>query len=501
MHVPVNGNFIKCCCNQRGMSKRIVFIVFLAAIMGLWTGCKDDVATTGQSVLDSDDKIFVLADTFTISSVVDSCDAIISQADSFLLGEIETDYGTLRASILTQLACPEGYSYPADFAVDSVDSICLFMYYSSWEGDPNSPIAVNAYLMDKQTFQYSGTYPTDLNIGDYCSRDKSILTNHRIVIASEKLDSIQNNDGTYSPMVRMRVNDDFMQEFASIRSFTDQKTFNEAFKGLLIETSFGSSTILNISDIALGVYYRFGYNKAGRDTVVHDFKAFYANSEVRTVNHLYYEDKKELVEKLQNDSDTYNYIIAPACVYTRLQFPLKEIADTIIQNMRDPLTGDTVKWPYVNKAEVRVSVENKFTGSTSDKTYNDWIQPASNMLLIREESLERFFVNRELPSDTCALLGTLTQGVDSVGDAIYYYSYDMSDFLTDRLHKILREKLYEVNNNPTLNMLLVPVTIGTSTVSTSATAVTSVRQQQTVSATKIRSAKNGMKLEIVYSGF
>ena len=501
MHVPVNGSFIKRCCNKRGMSKRTVFIVFLATIMGLWTGCKDDVATTGQSVLDSDDKIFVLADTFTISSVVDSCDAIISQADSFLLGEIETDYGTLRASILTQLACPEGYSYPADFAVDSVDSICLFMYYSSWEGDPNSPIAVNAYLMDKQTFQYSGTYPTDLNISDYCSRKKSILTNHRIVIASEKLDSIQNNDGTYSPMVRMRVNDDFMQEFASIRSFTDQKTFNEAFKGLLIETSFGSSTILNISDIALGVYYRFGYNKAGRDTVVHDFKAFYANSEVRTVNHLYYEDKKELVEKLQNDSDTYNYIIAPACVYTRLRFPLKEIADTIIQNMRDPLTGDTVKWPYVNKAEVRVSVENKFTGSSSDKTYNDWIQPASNMLLIREESLERFFLNRELPSDTCALLGTLTQGVDSVGDAIYYYSYDMSDFLTDRLHKILREKLYEVNNNPTLNMLLVPVTIGTSTVSNSTTAVTSVRQQQTVSATKIRSAKNGMKLEIVYSGF
>ena len=135
------------------MNKRTGFIVFFAAVLGLWTGCKDDVATTGQSVLDEGDKIFVLADTFEISSAVDSCDAIISQADSFLLGEIETDYGTLRASILTQLACPEGYSYPADFAVDSVDSICLFMYYSSWEGDPNSPIAINEYLMDKQTFE------------------------------------------------------------------------------------------------------------------------------------------------------------------------------------------------------------------------------------------------------------------------------------------------------------------------------------------------------------
>lgn len=483
------------------MNKRNAIILFLSAFVWMLAGCKDDVGTTGQSVLDEDDQIIVLADTFEIASMVDSCRAIISQADSFLLGEIETDYGTLRASILTQLACPEGYSYPADFAVDSIDSICLFMYYSSWEGDPNSPLAVNAYLMDKETFQYSGTYPTDLNISDYCSRDKSILTNHRIVVASEKLDSIRNSDGTYSPMVRMRVNDDFLQDFASIRSFSDQETFNEAFKGLLIETSFGSSTILNISDIALGVYYRFGYKKAGRDTVVHDFKAFYANSEVRTVNHLYYEDKKELIEQLQNDSDTYNYIIAPACVYTRLRFPLKNIADTIIQNMRDPLSGDTVKWPYVNKAEVRVSVENKFTGSSSEKTYNDWLQPSTHMLLIREESLDRFFKNRELPSDTCALLGTLTQGVDSVGDAIYYYSYDMSDFLTDRLHKILRERLYEVNNNPTLNMLLVPVTVGTSTVSNSSTAVTSVRQQQTVSATQIRSAKNGMKLEIVYSGF
>ena len=142
---------------------------------------------------------------------------------------------------------------------------------------------------------------------------------------------------------------------------------------------------------------------------------------------------------------------------------------------------------------MRVSVQNKFTGSSSEKTYNDWLQPSQQMLLIREESLERFFLNRELPSDTCALLSALTQGVDSVGDAIYYYSYDMSDFLTNQLR--------QESSDTVLNMLLVPVTIGTSTLSNSSTAVTSVRQQQTISATKILSAKNGMKLEIVYSGF
>lgn len=458
----------------------------MTVIACLWTGCKDDVATTGESVLDKNDAIVVLADTFSLASAIDSCRAIISQADSFLLGEIETDYGLLRASILTQLACPEGYSYPEGFSVDSVDSICLFMYYSSWVGDAKSPMAINAYMMDKGTFQYNGTYPTDLNIDDYCSREKSILTNHRIVVASERLDSIQNQNGQYIPMIRMRVNDDFMRYFASIQSFDSQDKFNEQFNGLLIETSFGSSTILNISDVALGVFYHFSYQKGDKDTVVSDMKAFYANSEVRTVNHLRYQDKKEWMEILQKDSDSYNYIIAPAGIYTRMKFPMAQIADVIYDKVGE-------KRPYVNKAEVIVQVNNMFSGTSSDITRNDWLQPANNMLLIREESMERFFSKKELPSDTCALLGYLTQGTDSLGNAIYYYTYDLSEFMTNQLRK--------ATNDTILNMLLVPVTIETSTTTYSTSAVSSVRQQQTISATKIRSAKNGMKFELVYSGF
>jgi hypothetical protein len=275
-----------------------------------------------------------------------------------------------------------------------------------------------------------------------------------------------------------------MQYFASITSFTTQEDFHQKFKGLLLETSFGSSTMLNVSDIALGVYYRFGYKKAGKDTVVHDMKAFYANSEVRTVNHLYYQDKQEWVESLQKDSDTYNYIIAPAGVYTRLRFPIKRIANLIEDKV-------LLKRPYVNKAAVRVNVENEPIASANVAVREDWLSPAKHMLLIRESSMDRFFVFRELPDDTCALLSQLTQGVDSVGNTIYYYNYDLSDFLTNELRQGTDER------DSILNMLLVPVNV----VESSTNAVTSVRQQQTMSATKIRSAKNGMQLELVYSGF
>ena len=103
--------------------------------------------------------------------------------------------------------------------------------------------------------------------------------------------------------------------------------------------------------------------------------------------------------------------------------------------------------------------------------------------------MERFFKNKELPSDTCALLSALQQGTDSLGNTTYFYSYDLSDFLTNQLRK--------ESGDSYLSMMLVPVTVDIN----SSSVVTSVRQQQTVSATQIRSAKNGMSLEIVYSGF
>ena len=479
--------------------KKQLFIIGLCALAAscLWS-CKDDIASAGQSVLDKDDEIIVLADTFPISSIIVNSDAITSQADSFLLGEMETDYGLLRASILTQLACPEGFSYPEGA---TVDSISLFMYYSSWDGDGLSPLALNVYLMDKKTFDYNGTYPTDLNISDYCTIDEHgnpaypMLVNHRIIAASEKLDSVVDSQGNVMPMVRMRLNDDFLDAFWSIQSFESQEQFNRQFNGLLIESSFGSSTILNVSNLAMGVYYSFQYSKAGRDTTVHDMKAFYANAEVRTVNRLEYRDKDEWIEALQNDSDTYNYIIAPAGVYTRMVFPMGRIADSIMAHMLTIEGKDTLwKRPYVNKAEVRVAVENVYDGSESQKTRNDWLQPANYMLLIKESSLKRFFAKNELPTDTCALLSALTQSVDSTGDAIYYYTYDLSTFLTNQLR--------QTNLDDELRMLLVPVSVTTSsTVSGTSGSITAVRPQQTLSATMIRSAQNGMELELVYCGF
>ncbi|MBQ1874401.1 MAG: DUF4270 family protein [Paludibacteraceae bacterium] len=474
---------------------RLILIGMLALLMA---GCKDDLARTGSSILDPGDSIVVIADTFEISSRIDTSGAIVSLPDSMLLGEIETDYGTMRAQILTQLTCPEGFQYP-DNAV--IDSISLYFYYTTWVGDDKAPLSINVYEMDGKQLNYAKSYSSDINIADYCSRTKSILRNRRIVVASEKQDSIANSSGVYVPMVRMMTDStsDFFRRFASIRQYTSQEDFNAKFKGLLIETDFGSSTVLNIRDIAMGVYYHFTYNKQGRDTTVNDLKAFYANSEVRTVNRIEYVNKQKLLQNLQKDSALYNYIISPAGIYTHVSLPVRKMQQSMIENLAEQvyLTDSgavaIVKRPYVNLAQLQVDVENVFQGATTDKTRNDWLQPSPYMLLIKESAVERVLAGNEAPSDTCAIVSALTTGTDSLGNTTYYYTYDLANMLTRELRQ---DSVPEQ-----LKMRLVPVSIQTASTSSSSTVISSVREAQTISATKIRSAQSGLNLKLVYSGF
>ena len=45
------------------------------------------------------------------------------------------------------------------------------------------------------------------------------------------------------------------------------------------------------------------------------------------------DQKQAEIDRLKQDSDTYNYIIAPAGAYTRITFPMERISDSIMQHM------------------------------------------------------------------------------------------------------------------------------------------------------------------------
>lgn len=466
--------------------------------VALLMSCKTDNATSGSSVLDEDDAIIVCSDTFALTSSLRECRYVISSPDSFMLGEMETKFGTLHADVLTQLSCPEGFCYPENAEIDSV---CFFLYYRSWVGDARSPLAINVYEMDGEQLVYNPrpAYHTDIDLSQYWSGDEStaILKDQRIVVANRKTDSVYSAAlGTYVPVVAFRLSDAFRDAFTAKRQYTTQEDFNQFFKGLYVTSDFGGSTILNVTDMSLGVYYHFSYTKGDRDTVVNDMKAFYSNSEVKQVNRFEYVDKTGLVEELRKDSATHNYIIAPACVYTMIQLPMRQMAQSIEQQLGGK-ESEGGKRPYINLAQLRVDVLNVYEGANADRGRDDWLQPAKQMLLIKNSSMERFFEGKELPVDTVAILGELTKALDEHGENIYYYTFDISTLLTNQLR--------QQSNDSIIDMTLTPVDVLTNYNSTyGVDNVVAIKESQNISATVVRSAQNAespMTLKVVYSGF
>ena len=146
---------------------------------------------------------------------------------------------------------------------------------------------------------------------------------------------------------------------------------------------------------------------------------------------------------------------------------------------------------YVNRANLTLDV--LYSDSITGRPRDSWDRPASYMMLIKEGSFATFFSKNEMPTDTNAIVATLTATSDSLDNVSYCYTYDLSAMLTQQLRT--SEKV------DSLHFMLVPVAVSAN----SATgAISSVKQLQTISATYIRSANNPidpMDIEFVYSGF
>lgn len=474
----------------------------IGVLVGLFclNSCTGDRNSTGESILSDEDRIQVKADTFGVTSALDSCAAISLTPDSFLLGECETHFGAIKADILTQLACPEGFQYPSKIAVAPgdtielnpvVDSVCLNLYYNTWYGDGSSPIGINVYEIDRQGLLENERYPSNLQLSDYCSLDESTCatTYSSIVIPNAPMDSSYSTETEqYTPTIRIKLSDDFAKRFFAIKDFSTQEAFNRQFKGLYICTDFGGSNVLYVKDMVMTVFYHFTLLRPSTtDSIIYDTKSFYANEEVRQVNRYTYPDRKNILQQYAQVEDT-NYIVSPANIYTRLTVRM----DSILNRIEEQIGNDSTLYSvYVNKADLTIDV--LYSETSTDRPRDAWDTPAPHMMLIKENQLESFFSTNQLPSDTCAVVATLTTSVDSLDNVLYSYTYNLSSMLTQQL----RNK----KNVSELRFALVPVSvIGNS----STNIITSIKQMQTISATRIRSANNStnpMDIEMVYCSF
>lgn len=473
-------------------SSRVVSVVLLCLLA--FVSCTDNSANVGSSILSSDDEIQVKSDTFGVYSSLSGCAAMSMTPDSFLLGECDTHFGTIKADILTQLACPEGFAYPDTLVLGGVkyatelyvDSVCLYLYYKNWYGDGYSPLGMTVHELDREGLKENGKYGSDLSLSDYCSLEDStkVLSASAIIVPAVPADSAYSTETeSYISTIRVKLNDAFAKRFFSIQEFSSQEQFNNAFKGLYISTDFGGSNVLYVNDISMTVFYRINVS----DTTLYDTKSFYVNEEVRQVNRYVYPNRDEVLRELAQVKDT-NYIVSPANIYTRLSVRM----DSIFDKIDEQLNGADSYRVYINRANLTVDV--LYSDSVTGRPRDSWYSPASHMMLIKENHVDAFLSKNEVPADSVAIIASLTSFMDdSVSHVSYSYTYDLSSLLTAELRS--DEQVEE------LQFALLPVSV---VMNTSTGKVSSVKQLQTISATCIRSARNAdnrMDIEVVYSGF
>ena len=222
------------------------------------------------------------------------------------------------------------------------------------------------------------------------------------------------------------------------------------------------------------------------DTIIHDTRSFYANEEVRQVNRFTYPNRQSILQQYSQVKDT-NYIVSPANIYTELSVQMDSIYNRI-----DAQLGDTAAYRvYINKADLTIDV--LYSDSATGRPRDNWDQPASYMMLIQKEEMNKFFSTNKTPSDSVAIITSLSASADSLSNVTYQYSFDLSGMLTKQIRS--QQKVDQ------LTFVLVPVAI---TTNASTGSILSVKPLQTISATCIRSANNPitpMNIEVVYAGF
>ncbi len=477
---------LKMCRNKSNRNYvEMLVMASLLFVLFVFGACSHD-EQTGMSVLNTDDQILVGTDTFKVSSYMVEVMNIPSDPDSLLLGEADSQLGTVHADFITQLTCPEGFVFPKNAVLDSA---VMLMYYKNWYGDGHSPMSITAYLLDKQTLGFDSIYYTDINPTDFCSMEDSTLAvvQPRVITAYAPKDSVSTAT-VKSSIVRFRLSDNVVKRLFNNGSFVSQEQFNQAFKGLYVTTDFGSSTILYISALSVTLYYHFDYTLDGKDTTSTDNLVFYATDEVRVVNRIKHIHADNFIDMLLEDS-SLSYVASPANVYTIINLPMADV----VKSVKDSLLKG--KRPYVNSARVKLYATN-YVSSVDRSDVSQWAQPPANMLLIAEDKVDDFFTSRSLPNDSSAILSSLYTEVDSLDIKRAYYSYNISTVLTRALRS--------ANPADELNMVLIPVAIETQTsASTGSTSVMSVRPLQTITTTIINTQYNSdypLRMSVVATG-
>ncbi len=438
--------------------------LILALASVAFFSCDDTLDLIGSSIQPDTDILTVSTDTFNVAAVTDTVNSIYAKTTVGLLGNYYDDtYGNLKCDYMAQFYCQEGFYFHKELLYDKLDSATVLLTYQSYVGDSLAPMQVSVYQLNKQLENdiYSNT-----PYSKYC--DKSILLAKKGYSAYDASlsDSLRKAYGS-TKYVEIKLPKAIADSFyLNVKNhpekFANNTAFQEYFPGVYITTSFGTGSIIKVLSTKLNFYFKYKAHyedSDGNDSIVvtNGARSMAVTKEVFQVNR--YENLG--TEALLKDT-TATYIKSPAGVFTKLTFPIGEMAKA----MNKAGQGQRLNGVKLELGSFRV-----------EKSKNI-LQPPTYLLMVKASEMKDLFSHKIAFDASKHLYATFSKTDNS-----YTFSNLRTFFEDDLSESAAPEDVY-----------LVPITIANATSSGS---VTKISHYFEPSAVKLKT--KGLKMSIIYS--
>lgn len=387
---------------------KLKYLASLLCGLLLISGCDDTTNTLGTGMLPTEDGMQAFTTRYDVTTRSYVADAVFARTSTGYVGKFtDPEFGDYESGFLTELNCTEGFSLPVPYtydeekktgsgvmAGDSVVSVQLVVYYSTWFGDSLNACRMSAYELDRklEKNRYTNIKPEDyysksglLGRKAYSAYDTSVPDSVR-----EATDSYGNS--TYSPAVVFPLDKDKFGEDRILKVyrkhpeyFKNADTFIEnVFKGVYLKSDYGDGTILYVDRVDLQMQFRFHYlndstgvalkKTDGTDSLYYSMQTIFASTkEVIQANQ--FKNSEKLQQKASEKEHTY--IKSPAGIFTQATLPYDKIYEE--------LANDTLN-----------AVRLTFTNYRQPDNYKFSMKAPANVLLIRKNDYKEFFEENQL---------------------------------------------------------------------------------------------------------
>ncbi len=392
------------------MMKRGAFLLCIFTVY-LLCSCDDTLTKVGTTIQPPGDLITVYTDTFQMKASTVRLDSIYAKTSDCLLGEMyDPVYGIIKADIICQFYCEEGFRFkdtPYNNKVDSVELLIFYPFYGAGSlpayGDTLTPMQVTVYPVNKPLKR---NFYTNDRPELYCDMSRPLgSTTYTLYDYTVPEDLHESRE--YTPMIRVRLPAEFGQKFYdetlnNPSTFDDQNAFNEFFPGVYLTNTYGSGCLVRTvgENIAIRMFYSVPRipDEESSDTLALSAQWFYVSKDVIQINRF----ENDKIDQLLVDNPTHTYIKAPAGVCTKLVLPTTEISKEI--DIKDRfINGFSLNLKYLPEDEWAFACA-----------------PPDYLLLLPEDSVTTFFEKGSIENNVTSFVSFMNY------DAYYMTSYSSS---------------------------------------------------------------------------